>query len=65
MHRPPIIHSLTRNELKDLEIARSLLENPGFTIRLANFLGAPIEKGFALLPRGWNDTVNKATRMAR
>ena len=64
MHRPPIIHSLTRNELKDLEIARSLLENPGFTIRLANFLGAPIEKGFALLPRGWNDTVNKATRGA-
>jgi hypothetical protein len=64
MHKPPIIHSLTRPELKDMEIARGLLENPGFTIRVANFLGAPIEKGFALLPRGWNDTVNKATRMA-
>jgi hypothetical protein len=64
MHKPPIIHSLTHNELKDLEVARALLENPGFTIRLVNFIGAPIEKGFALLPSGWNDTVNKATRGA-
>ncbi len=64
MQKPPIIHALTRDELKDLEVARSLLENPGFTIRLANFLGAPIEKGFALLPKGWNETVNKATHLA-
>ena len=64
MQKPPIIHSLTRDEMKDLAAARALLENPGFTIRLANFLGAPIEKGFALLPKGWNDTVNKATRGA-
>src|SRR5580692_1698641 len=64
MHKPPIIHSLTREELKDLEAARALLENPGFTMRLANYLGAPIEKGFALLPQGWNETVNKATRGA-
>ena len=38
-----------------MEAARTLLENPGFTMRLANMLGAPIEKGFALLPQGWNE----------
>jgi hypothetical protein len=64
MRKPPIIHSLTREELRDLETARALLENPGFTMRLANYLGAPVEKGFALLPQGWNETVNKATRGA-
>jgi hypothetical protein len=64
MHKPPVIHTLTRTELKDLEIARSLLENPGFTMRMANLIGLPIEKGFALLPGGWNDAVNKATRTA-
>jgi hypothetical protein len=64
MDKPPIIPSLTRDELRDLEAARALLENPGFTMRLANYLGAPVEKGFALLPKGWNETVNKATRGA-
>src|ERR1700677_4813740 len=64
MQKPPIIPSLTREEMKDLEVACALLENPGFTMRVANFIGAPIEKGFALLPAGWNDTVNKATRGA-
>src|SRR5580700_10266664 len=64
MDKPPVIPSLTRDELRDLEAARALLENPGFTMRLANYLGAPVEKGFALLPKGWNETVNKATRGA-
>lgn len=64
MHKPPIIHSFNREELKDLEAAHALLENPGFTMRVANFIGAPVEKGFALLPPGWNETVNKAARGA-
>jgi len=64
LHKPPIIHSLTRAELKDLELAKSLLENPGFTIRIANLLGSPVEKGFALLPSGWSNKVNQAAKTA-
>src|SRR5580704_4994269 len=64
MDKQPVIHSLTRDEMNDLKAARDLLENPGFTMRLANYLGAPVEKGFALLPKGWNEIVNKAARGA-
>ncbi len=64
MNKPPVILGLSRAELKDLEIAKTLLENPGLPVRLANTIGAPIEKGFALLPRGWSGVVNKSTRAA-
>src|SRR4051812_3443503 len=64
MNKPPLIPLLTRAELHDLARAKALLENPGFTIRLANRLGAPIEKGFALLPKGWSDTVHRAARLS-
>jgi hypothetical protein len=59
---PPII--ITPQDLKDLAYARTLLENPGLTARLANVVGVPIEKGFALLPKGWSGTVHKAVRTA-
>ena len=64
VNKPPVIHSLTRVELKDLEMAKALLEHPGFTIRLANLVGSPVEKGFALLPDGWSKAVNRATKTA-
>ncbi|HEX3799867.1 MAG TPA: EcsC family protein [Verrucomicrobiae bacterium] len=64
MDKPPVMHSLTRAELKDLQAAKSLLEHPGFTIRMANLLGGPVEKGFALLPAGWSNIVNRATKSA-
>jgi hypothetical protein len=44
--------------------AKMLLENPGIAARLANALGAPIERGFAMLPRNWSAIVNSATRSA-
>jgi hypothetical protein len=50
--------------LEDLAIAKSLLEHPGLTIRLANLVGSPLEKGFALLPNKWTGAVNKATKSA-
>ena len=31
---------------------------------MANLLGGPIEKGFELLPKGWSETVHKATKAA-
>jgi hypothetical protein len=60
--RPPVI--LADKDLQDLGYAKMLLENPGLTARLANVVGAPIEKGFALLPQGWAVTVQKAARAA-
>jgi EcsC protein family len=64
MNKPPVIHSLSSAELQDLEMAKSLLEHPGFTIRIANLIGSPVEKGIALLPKGWSAAVNKATKNA-
>ncbi|MDB6121873.1 MAG: hypothetical protein JWQ71_866 [Pedosphaera sp.] len=64
MNVPPVIAPMTRAELQDLAMAKSLLENTSFTIRIANILGSPIEKGFALLPRGWSNAVNKAAKSA-
>jgi hypothetical protein len=51
-------------ELLDLRLAKTLLENPGLTARLANTLGSPIERGFKLLPSGWAKVVQKATHAA-
>jgi hypothetical protein len=56
--------SLSDLELLDLRLAKSLLENPGLTSRLANVLGSPIERGFKLLPPGWAKVVQKATQAA-
>ena len=60
--RPPII--IAQPDLKDLMYAKSLLENPGLAARLANVIGAPIEKGFALLPANWASVVQNAVRSA-
>lgn len=52
------------HDLDDLRYAKGLLENPGLAIKITNYLGAPLEKGFALLPRGWSDIVAANTRKA-
>ena len=62
MELPPILPNLTPPELGDLARAKTLLENPGFTARLAGKLGKPIERGFKLLPSGWQRIVNKAAK---
>ena len=53
---------LSSAEIEDLRRAKLLLENPGLAAKISNFVGAPIEKGFALLPKKWNAVVNDATR---
>lgn len=55
---------LSRKDIDDLVYAKILLENPGLTARIANVLGAPIEKGFSMLPENWAATVQKAVRVA-
>ena len=42
---------LSPAEIEDLRTAKLLLESPGLAAKISNFAGAPIEKGFALLPK--------------
>jgi hypothetical protein len=60
---PPRI-PLSHDELRDLARAKSLLERPGLAVRLAHYVGSPLEKGFALLPKNWNRVVNQAAHAA-
>lgn len=55
---------ISKNDLEDLQYAKSLLENPGLAVKITNLLGAPIEKGFDLLPEGWSEVVAASTRKA-
>lgn len=64
MNEPPVLPPLNTEERRDLAYAKSLLENPGLTARLAQVLGSPIEKGLKMLPAGATEVVQKATRTA-
>lgn len=54
--------SISKQDLDDLRYAKSLLENPGLAAKISNLLGAPIEKGFELLPAKWSDVVQNVTK---
>ena len=56
--------AMSDTELDELRAAKLLLENPGLAAKISSFVGTPIEKGFALLPKQWNSVVNDATRKA-
>jgi hypothetical protein len=56
--------AMSPEDLTDLKYAKSLLENPGLAARIINLIGAPIEKGFELLPEKWSTVVNKAARVS-
>ncbi len=51
-------------DLDDLKKAKRLLENPGLAAKITNFLGTPIEKGFAMLPENWSVKIGEVTRTA-
>lgn len=55
---------LSKSELADLKRAKALLENPGLAAKMTAVLGAPVEKGFALLPKSWSKTVHTASEKA-
>jgi len=55
---------ITEQDLDDLKYAKMLLDNPGLAVKITSALGAPIEKGFDLLPKGWHELVEKSTRKA-
>lgn len=58
------MNTLTKSDLADLKRARKLLENPGLAAKMTIMLGAPIEKGFAMLPASWSGKVHKASEAA-
>jgi hypothetical protein len=56
--------NIANEDMKDLRYAKALLENPGLAAKITHVIGAPIEKGFTLLPEKWSETVNQATKAA-
>lgn len=55
---------LSTDDLLDLRYAKSLLSHPSLAARVTSVLGAPIEKGFALLPANWAESINQTTQSA-
>ena len=56
--------ALTEQDLKDLKQARELLESSNLAIRIANAIGAPVEKSLELLPGPVARPVQIATKTA-
>ena len=54
--------TLSARDIDDLRTAKRLLETPGLAARIGSYVGGPIEKTFALLPKQWHAVVNDATR---
>lgn len=55
---------ISEQDLKELQVAKNLLENPGVAAKATNFIGIPIEKGLALLPANWNARIGEITQAA-
>ena len=55
---------LNEDDRQELQTAKRLLENPGFSAKIVNSLGYPIENGLAKLPNGFSNKVGKATHKA-
>ena len=63
---------VVREHLEELRYAKQLLEKPSLAAKLTDRVGAPIEKGFRLLPANWSDalqevvsnSLNRALEMA-
>ncbi len=53
---------LSRLDIEELRTAKRLLEHPGLAAKLSDYVGAPMQQGFALLPKRWHAAVNAATR---
>jgi hypothetical protein len=62
MNRPPVI--FTARDLRDLRHAKSLLENPSFTIRLSNLIGSPVEAAMTLLPKQVHQKIDQVASAA-
>jgi hypothetical protein len=51
---------VAKEHLEELRYAKQLLEKPSLAAKLTDRIGAPIEKGFKLLPDRWSDSIQEA-----
>lgn len=58
---PKPIPDWSKVDLKDLQVAKNLLENPGLAPRITEIIGGPIERGFSILPDNWRDVLQSAS----
>ncbi|WP_299568946.1 EcsC family protein [uncultured Shewanella sp.] len=56
--------SLTPQDKLQLAQAKQLLDNPGLAAKMTDFIGTPIEKGFAMLPKTVSEGIGKVTQAA-
>ena len=54
--------TLSLLEIEEIKAAAGILERPGLAARICDVFGAPIEKGFAMLPKKWEMTVSDTAR---
>jgi len=57
-------HTMEDCDLNDLRAAKIKLEHPSLTAKIADLVGRPVERGFKLLPKNWNQKVSEATEAA-
>ena len=55
---------LEETHQQELRSAMLLLENPGIAAKITSLVGMPIKKGLELLPRNWNEKIEKVTQIA-
>jgi hypothetical protein len=56
--------NLENTHQQELRSAMLLLENPGIAAKITSLVGMPIIKGLELLPRNWNEKIEKVTQIA-
>lgn len=54
----------TESDLNDLRAAKTRLEYPSLTAKIADLVGGPIEAGLKYLPKNWNKKVGEITQVA-
>jgi len=55
---------LSESDRQELQLAKDLLENPGFAIKITNIIGLPIEKLIEKLPANWSHKIGEITKRA-
>ncbi len=55
---------ISEQDIKELQIAKHLLENPGVAAKITSVIGTPIEKAIRLLPDNWNKNIGEVTKTA-
>ncbi len=56
--------TMTPQHLAELKAAKDTLEHPSLAVKITSLLGKPIERGFELLPKAWNEKIGEVTREA-